>query len=323
MRSRPVHHTFLRVQSLLRPVWVDVERLVYADEDGLSRREARDWSLVLEARRVPHRIRRVGDGWSVRVLEWHAEAAEREIRAYLDENREGPAFALQRKPPEVRPTALFLLLLSAFFTVTVHPMPGAGLYPHQWLERGSANAWAILHGEWWRLATSLTLHADGAHLLGNVLVGGAFAVILAGEIGSGLAWLGILLTGVLGNLINTLVLGAPHDAIGFSTAVFGTAGMLAGFQMLSRRGGDGLWTGVRTGLVPVGAGLGLLAMLGSGGENTDLGAHLFGFGVGLALGLPSGLAWGTRRPPGTGVQAAAFVLSLAALAGSWVWAFAT
>ena len=37
--------------------------------------------------------------------------------------------------------------------------------------------------------------------------------------------------------------------------------------------------------IPVAAGLALLAILGTEGKNTDLGAHLFGFGVGLLSGL--------------------------------------
>ena len=36
--------------------------------------------------------------------------------------------------------------------------------------------------------------------------------------------------------------------------------------------------------------MGLLAMLGAGGDNTDLGAHLFGFLFGLPLGFGAELA---------------------------------
>ena len=42
-------------------------------------------------------------------------------------------------------------------------------------------------------------------------------------------------------------------------------------------------------LVPLMAGAGLLAMLGSSGVRTDLGAHLFGLLTGLILGLCIGL----------------------------------
>ena len=40
--------------------------------------------------------------------------------------------------------------------------------------------------------------------------------------------------------------------------------------------------------LPLAAALALLALLGSGGENTDLGAHLLGFATGILLGLPAG-----------------------------------
>ena len=41
---------------------------------------------------------------------------------------------------------------------------------------------------------------------------------------------------------------------------------------------------LRSVLVPLGAGAALLAMLGSSGERTDLGAHIWGLVVGLIMG---------------------------------------
>jgi membrane associated rhomboid family serine protease len=52
--------------------------------------------------------------------------------------------------------------------------------------------------------------------------------------------------------------------------------------------------------VPIGAGLAILAMLGTAGERVDLWAHLFGLLVGGALGIPVGFA--LPRPPKPLVQ---------------------
>ena len=62
-----------------------------------------------------------------------------------------------------------------------------------------------------------------------------------------------------------------------STAVFAAVGILCGCNL--RR-----FT-LRGVLLPLGAGVGLLAMLGSSGDRTDLGAHLWGLLVGLACGI--------------------------------------
>jgi rhomboid protease GluP len=45
---------------------------------------------------------------------------------------------------------------------------------------------------------------------------------------------------------------------------------------------------LRDRVIPLGAGLALLGFLGTHGEHTDLGAHLFGFMSGLILGLFAG-----------------------------------
>lgn len=79
-------------------------------------------------------------------------------------------------------------------------------------------------------------------------------------------------------MINTLVQSPNHSSIGASTAVFAAVGLLATLNMLHFR--QSLW---RRWPLPVAAALGLLALLGTGGENTDVGAHLFGFAAGTVI----------------------------------------
>src|SRR5205809_421801 len=82
-------------------------------------------------------------------------------------------------------------------------------------ERGSAEESAILHGQWWRTVTALTLHADASHLAANLATGLLFAAFVIPRLGAGFTWLAILLSGALGNALNAWgYRGESHDSIG-------------------------------------------------------------------------------------------------------------
>ena len=286
--------------------WEDVagEALRLSGRELLSDGKAREWELALLARRIPHRVERSAQGWRLLVPPRFEEIAVAELVAYEEENRPPPP------PPSfpvagiTLPSLWVLLALVAFYAATGVGAGLLGLDQVDWKELGSADARAILHGQVWRLATALTLHGDEAHLLGNVFIGGVFFVVLCREVGSGPGWFLIVLSGVLGNLLNTVVQGPGHDSLGASTAVFGAVGVLGGLRVLR---GQKIDPG-RV-LVPVGAGLALLAMLGMGGGRTDIGAHVFGFLCGLVLGGLAGLRLNTAGLPG---PRAALVLAFVA-----------
>jgi membrane associated rhomboid family serine protease len=157
---------------------------------------------------------------------------------------------------------------------------------------GSLDALAVTrNGAWWRIVTSLTLHADIPHLLGNIVAGGFFVHFVARRFGSGVAWFLVLAAGALGNLLTVLVFAAAgHLAVGASTAVFGALGLLAGARLRSPAGEAAARSAgfSRRTLLPLGAACVLLALLGAGGERVDVVAHLLGFGSGLAIGLLAG-----------------------------------
>lgn len=140
----------------------------------------------------------------------------------------------------------------------------------------------VLRGELWRTVTALTLHADLAHLLGNLAAGALFAYHAARRLGTGLAWLLIVLAGAAGNLATAWVYrSSGHLALGASTAVFAALGLLGGASLRRRpAGGDG----TRPRLLPLAAALVLLAFLG-GAERTDVVAHAGGFAAGATAGL--------------------------------------
>ncbi len=322
-----------------RQPWPDLAPLVDGTPAGrLSQKQMKLWSLVLRARRVPHRVRSLPGGYTIQVPARFARQAVDEILLYQKENiSPHPSIPLPEGQERTRPTVAAMLGLCAFFVLTQRPWPLLDSYPQYWHTVGVADAQAMLSGQLWRAVTALTLHADPAHVASNAVVGGAFLILLARRAGSGTAWLLAVLAGALGNLLNAgvhAVLGGPgHLSVGFSTAVFGAAGVLAGLKAASGEGDfkPGMATDMAGGhtafgrgwLLPVAAGLALVASLGTAGENTDIGAHVFGLVAGFGLGgLTGWLALTHGRPDEW--AGGRFNVACGALAGlipalAWVW----
>jgi len=302
----------------------------------LDNRTAKLWSLVLSSRHIPHRTRQIDRSTgtqSIQVQAWFADRAAEEVNLYLSENNPGSQKIVLpdlRPVSGLEPTFIGMGMLILFFWVYTRTYPAFGLYPLLWKQLGSADAGAILSGEWWRLFTALTLHGDGAHVLGNAIIGGVFVWLVSRRLGAGLAWILTILAGGFGNLLNSMALSAPHNAIGFSTASFGAAGLLAAIAPFGVGGGfHGLGNGslprrmyefIRSAMVPVAAGLGLLAMLGAG-ENTDLGAHLFGFLSGLCLGIGTGFFSTRLGLPNKKMDGGLYLAALAIPIFSWLYAW--
>lgn len=243
-------------------------------------RQLASLALVLEAMDIEYRID--GQRGELQVAPALALRAAEELQLYHEENAGWPASRPATVPSEgaVAPTVLMLSALVLLFGTT-----GPWTLHSEWLQRGMVDAQAIVAGgQWWRLITGLTLHADGVHLLSNVLLGGLLIHLLSTSVGYGLAWAMLLCAGTLGNALNVLLRQQPHHSVGFSTALFAVIGLLVTMQVVRLR--RQAW---RSMLLPLGAGAALLALLGSEGERTDLGAHLFGFLAGLLLCLPLGL----------------------------------
>jgi rhomboid protease GluP len=223
------------------------------------------------------------------------------LDAHEEERAEKPA----PPPPEYGPSRLGL----AFAALIVAIQLGTGPRDESvtWFARGSEDAAAVLRGEWWRIVTALTLHADMEHALGNALVGALLLGALARRIGTaGAAWLA-LLAGAAGNALTALVARRNYVSIGASTSVFAVLAALAIVEALSRR---------RAAAVALGAGAALLGFLGTG-QQADLLAHFFGFAAG-ALGALLAAPLARRPPPRTAAQPAIALAALAAVAACWV-----
>lgn len=282
----------------------------------LSQHQTRLWALTLDARQVPYRVETNGSDWQIFVPPEAFTLALDELLIFEEKNRNWPP-SLPPAPPETDNlliTLSVLFLLAIFHNLTRLHRDFFNLSTAEWISRGNADAGAILAGEWWRTITALTLHADELHLLGNLTIGGGFIVLLCRSLGSGLGWSLLLASGTIGNFLNAWVQSPRHHSVGASTTVFGAVGLLAAInllynhQILRRR-----W------YLPLAAALALLALLGSEGENTDLGAHLFGFAAGIGLGLVTGVLRHRKGRPGTGLNALLALICLGLVIGAW-WA---
>lgn len=244
------------------------------------------WTLVLEARYVPCRVESGTSGTQLFVPREHYRQALRELKLFEEKNRDWPPL-----PPPVRvqeqtvlATLSILLLLATFHNITHLKIPFSGQEAIDWTALGSARAGDIIHGEWWRAVTSLTLHSGVVHLCSNLLIGGCIMMLLSREVGSGFAWSTALCAGVLGNLINAGVQLPTHVSVGASTGVFGAVGVLTALSIIRYKEMP------RRRMLALGAGMALLAALGTEGEHTDLGAHFFGFASGVGFGIVVGVA---------------------------------
>lgn len=236
-------------------------------------------SLVLLSVNISHRVINDREGWRLEVAAADLERAWHHLAAFEEENRQWPPpiREMALEPLSSAPGWGLIFLLAAL--VAFHGLTGPWGGDNLWFQRGAVDSRQVMDGgEPWRVVTALTLHADAGHLLGNVALGGLVLSYLAAQTGAGGVWLLALTTGGVGNYLNALYQGGSHRSVGFSTAVFGVIGCLCGLRMLGERA-------PRSILLPLGAGAGLLAMLGSEGEKTDFGAHLWGLGVGVLAGL--------------------------------------
>lgn len=245
---------------------------------------------------IPHGVFEEGGGFRLVVRGDHAGVAREELVRYSRENSGWPPRDAAPKPISqgIHAAILYAGLIALFYIADHGERLGI-----DWRGAGRSSAALVRDGEWWRAITALTLHGDLPHLAGNIVFGAAFGIILAQSIGVGFAWWGALVTGAVGNLINAYVQDAGHNSIGASTAVFGLLGIQVAFEWMRRK--DLRYRGLRR-WAPVFMGIVLWGWLGTGGasiegtiedpgslkrilDKVDVMAHVFGFAVGLAVGV--------------------------------------
>jgi len=273
-----------------------------------ARRQIDEWALVLTSAGIAHAVQTHLEQWALVVAPGDVARAQAALNAYDVENPRSPS--TPAATTEYGPTYAGVIMavgLLGFYAGIL-----ASNREPDWTRAGAATAARILNGEVWRAVTALTLHAGPAHVAGNAVCCAIFATALCRALGPGVGvWL-MLVAGAGGNALNAALRGAPHSAVGASTAIFGAVGALGALQFVTRaRGGVRRWRA----WVPIAAALGLLAMLGTSADS-DVLAHLFGFGVGAVLGASSAVI--LSPPPGRLMQALLAAAALATMAAAWV-----
>lgn len=287
---------------------------VPTEEVRTTRHQGRvsDWTLVLHAMDIDHLVEIRDDAIVILVAPRDVARATSSLDAFDVESRpvvEAPA-------PDLGPSRLgaaFAALICATFVIAG---PGEAPVASRWFDVGTASASRIVAGEWWRAVTAITLHADLLHLMGNVLAGLLFVSAVGRWLGAGLGAALLLASATAGNIVTAHAYGARHDSVGGSTATFAALGVLAGLQMARR------WRQVgrrrRLAWVPLGAGVGLVVLLGMS-ERADVVAHLASLLSGVAAGAVVGVSG--LRAPRRYAQAALSAATLAAVLGAWIVAF--
>ncbi len=232
-------------------------------------------SLVLSASGIYHRTRNGNTGRQIWIRSRDLSRALAGMDAYFKEN---PDRSFEETPQERSRGFSYAGLWAALVLLAFYLAVGDDRRVFN--EFFGSSAEHILKGEVYRMVTSLFLHVDAVHLTGNLTAISVFGSAVCSIHGAGLGMLLILFSGFLGNGINALVYQSAHTAVGASTAVFGAIGLLSARGFWDKMALPGRH--IRAWL-PLGAGLALLALLGSGEGRVDVLAHLFGFMAGIVL----------------------------------------
>jgi membrane associated rhomboid family serine protease len=208
------------------------------------------------------------------------------------------------RPPLLLQPAFAGAFCSAVLLLVVHGIVSAH---GAWAERGTMVPAAVLRGEWWRLITAATLHADANHVLHNA----AFLVLLgwaaAERVGVGVALFGWLVTAIAGFIVS-IWYDPQAISVGASGGLFGLLGIAAGHALRTESGRD-FW--LRHRMRVIGAFASVLAMTAFG-EHANVAAHLggAGFGAFFGFGLPA-------KPLSPFLQGVFIVLTCGAVGVAW------
>lgn len=286
-----------------------------------SEQRAIEWSAVLDSQNIPYMLHQIegGEGVLFILTEKNFQLAISNIDAYESERpffeRFQELYATSSYPPlrlkRALPVAFVVIAFSLFYFLT-GPLGVKG----DWAKQGMLSAKFFSEFQWWNPITALTLHADLAHLTGNMLFFLVFGSAIAVQAGAGVSLLFILLSGILGNLTTLWIFGdRVYNALGFSTAVFGILGMLAVLKLM-----ENLRT---TKILSISFWIPLLAAsaifgLTGGSGGSDLSGHFFGFLWGGILGIP--LHFASNQKKNMLLQGIMFTLSLSIVVVAWYYA---
>jgi len=237
-----------------------------------------DWSLVLTSQDIGSTLlHRPEEGrWLLAVAPGDYARAREAIRLYQRENR---TWEWRQPLPWTGVHFHWGVLFWCLVLLGLHSYDATHGYSLR--SRGVLDTQAIRAGEWWRLVTAVSLHANIAHLVSNLTMGTLFLGLAMARFGPGWTLLTALLSGVIGNVLGWLVYPEPHQGLGASGMVMGGLGLVA-VQSIAAWGRHPrplrfLATGVLSGTF-------LFILLGLD-PNTDVIAHAGGYAGGLIFGI--------------------------------------
>jgi rhomboid protease GluP len=240
-----------------------------------SKREAMDFGLVLASQGLESTITQVAAQWGVMVAERDYERSVEILRIWKEENR---GWKWRNSLPTVAGKVFHWgSLIWALATVAVYfwsMTPGIR-------EAGMMDSQRVAAGQWWRLFTAVTLHADLPHLLSNITSGLILLGLAMARYGTGVALLIAFLSGVGGNVAGLLLYSDAHKGLGASGMVMGALGLLA-----ITPPADGWDRQVGIGLILRGiAATFLMLVLIGFSPRSDVVAHIGGYVGGVVFGL--------------------------------------
>ena len=244
-----------------------------------SRREAMDFALALASQEIHPTISKDDDGWALEVEAAEYEKAILTIERYRVENRNWRGWNWQH---HLRSSDLWFHSGSIFWCAAIVTLYYWNKVRFPQLEAlGLMDSIAVRAGEWWRLFTAVTLHADVSHLAANASTGFLLLGIAMATYGPGFGIAAAYLAGAGGNLAALWFYPEQHRSLGASGMVMGALGLVAVQTLVHWR----QTSASRKRLVvrSFAAALSILILLGLS-PNSDIVAHVGGFAFGCVLG---------------------------------------
>lgn len=280
------------------------------------RRDCDDRAFMLGAVGIAGAVAPHGDDFVLEVAEADAQRALSQLDQYEAENLPPPPIP---PGPPLHAYAWVGCVGYTAWLMGVAYVISNGFVRLDAFQTGELDAARVQGGQWWRAWTALTLHVSGPHLAANLGAGIWFGYLAGRQLGGGVAWLLIVAGGGIANLLEGFF-GPPwHRSVGASTAVFTALGLMSAYTWRDRLRLPQRWV-QRWG--PLGAGVALLGLLGTAGKETDVMAHMLGFGIGLLLGATAALPPVNRRLHDLRQWPAA-VAAVAIMVAAWALALAS
>jgi membrane associated rhomboid family serine protease len=240
-----------------------------------SKRQAMDWSLALVSQGIESIIDQGEEtDWGLIVDENDFAHALEVIKQYQLENLRWPwqQKIFQQQISFDWGSLAWVCLMFLFFWLSERS--------ENFREAGMMNSGAVSRGEWWRLFTAISLHADAGHLASNAGIGFVLLGLTMGRFGTGVGLLAAYVAGTGGNVASWLVSQHGHQSLGASGMVMGCLGLLAAQSVpLLKRDAKSL----KSVLAGLAGGLMLFVLMGLS-PGTDVAAHFGGFLAGVFLG---------------------------------------